>query len=156
MSVRAVPAALEAMVTTAPERLGTIRLITARDTKNTPLALTANVAAQSASVRSVAFPRRSTPAPLTNWSIGPRASSTSATMRSTPALVVTSAGNALTRSPSAASFAATSSNRSPSLSTAATEAPRSARVRTTAAPIPPAAPVTSAIFSRMVNSPPCR
>ncbi|CAM5520799.1 hypothetical protein SGLAM104S_04878 [Streptomyces glaucescens] len=65
ISVRAVPAALEAMVTIAPRRRGTIRLTTAREVKNTPLVFTANVIAHSSSVSFRASPIRSTPAPLT-------------------------------------------------------------------------------------------
>lgn len=66
MSTRAVPAALDATVTIAPRRpAATIRLTTAREMKKTPVVFTAKVADQSWSVRSLAAPSRSTPAPLT-------------------------------------------------------------------------------------------
>src|SRR5205807_360736 len=101
---RAVPAALDATVTTLPRERGTIRLTTARDISKTPVALTARHAAQSSSVSDRASPRRSTPALFTRWSTGPSRRSTAATTDSTSDALVTSHWNASTRTPSAPSF----------------------------------------------------
>ncbi|CAM5640395.1 hypothetical protein SAURM35S_09796 [Streptomyces aurantiogriseus] len=89
---RAVPAAFEATVTTAPRRRGIMRFTTAREVKKTPLVLTPKVVDQSWSVRAWASARRSTPAAFTRWSIGPRSRSTVSTSCSTSRLEVTSAG----------------------------------------------------------------
>ncbi len=147
MSVRGMPAALDATVTMLPVPRPAIRRDTERDTWKTPLVLTAKVAAQSSSVSSATAEHRSTPATLTAMSRGPSVSSASVTSASTAAESVTSSVRAATCSPY---FRASAVTPSGAISVARTRAPRSTRACTTASPIPRPAPVTRA--SRPVSS----
>src|SRR5437773_4607513 len=135
------------MLTMTPLRRGIISRATRCRQKNTPLAFTRMIRSQSASVRSMMYARRVTPALLTSTSMRSKAAITRRTMASMAATSPTSVSTARPRRPSCETASAVDLASPASMSTAATCAPARASARAAALPIPVPAPVTIATRS---------
>src|SRR5215475_11775827 len=145
---------MDAMLTMLPLRRGIISRATRCRQKKTPLALTRMMRSQSASVRSMMWARRVTPALFTRMSTRSKVATARSTIRSMAPRSPTSASRARLLGPAAPTASAAAWASAPSMSTATTCAPAWARAMATARPMPFPAPVTMATRSaRIMRSP---
>src|SRR2546430_5497377 len=136
--------AIEAMLMMRPPPAASITRTAARETRNTLVRSPAMTRCQSSSLSSqVGTVRPVMPALLTTMSSRCQRSTTARTMRSTSAVLVTSAATATASAPIRAAAA---SAAGPSTSAMATRAPCVASRAAMANPMPRAAPVTSAVL----------